>query len=85
MKATLPTLTFIAFLSSGAALAYEDSAQRDSRLEEGTMRVHAVSSTAEREATAPGAPQKPQVSNVAAQAQPDPNFMPYVNEGWYGQ
>lgn len=85
MKTTLLTLTLTGLLSSGAALAYEDSMQRDSKIDVRTMLATTVARMAKREATAPGAPGKSQLPDASTQGQPDPHMLPYVNGGWYGQ
>lgn len=86
MKTQLITLAIATLVASSAALACEDSVQRDSSTEVKNVHVAAVVRAPARDTTAPAGKtsDKAQLPETQTQQQPDPHYLPYVNNGWYG-
>jgi hypothetical protein len=82
----LITLAIAGLIASSAAMACEDSAQRDSRADVQRMHVAAAVRTPTQEAAAPAiqTSAKTRLPTVQTQEQPDPRYLPYVSNGWYG-
>ncbi|MCL6555992.1 MAG: hypothetical protein K6T56_06495 [Burkholderiales bacterium] len=85
MKTILITLAIASLITSSTALACEKGVQRGSSTEVKNVPIAPAVRTPIGEAAAPAAQHGDKSPLPETQTQqPDPLYLPYVNNGWYG-
>ena len=83
MKTSTLTLALASLFASASTLAYEANDQRESSLQTQKFHVAGAPSTPNRDAKKAPLALDAAKRGKTSTAQPDPDFMPYVNGGHY--